>query len=433
MLENITSISRFDKQKKGIGSFVLVQIAGILGAAFFLFLPFIFDDYFSWISSMTIYAIIAISLLIFQIFVLIESSIFKNNFFLNISGFVWTLGYTAFIIITGGVSSNFIFLLLFIPVISLFYLDSRITFRSTILAVILLFSIIFFEPKNLLDISIWAKHLLNVFGFSFVVILAYKFSKGTIKEKSEKEQLKRRFIELNEINHTKQIFLSAMSHQLRTPLNGVRWVFESILAGSKNKSGKLLCIDNNLVKEGYDRVLQSIDIIGKILETAELEIDRKNIELKKDSINLKVLLDSIFVNLDYLIRSKMINLVKKNYNNLKIEGDAKMLDLAITNVIDNAFRYSPQGTVEVSLFGANNQAILTIEDNGIGIDMAEMEFIFQKFYRGKNAIVIDPDESGIGLYTTKKIIELHHGEIVLSSILGVGTKVRITLPLSKKI
>lgn len=194
----------------------------------------------------------------------------------------------------------------------------------------------------------------------------------------------------------------------------------------------MLCMDTKMVKEGYDRTLEALDIITKILKTAELEIDRKNIQLKKERIDLKELLDSIFVNLDYLIRSKMIDLIKDNYNDVVIEGDNKMLDLAITNIIDNAFRYSPNGRVMVSLFAASDQAILTIEDTGIGIDPAELEFIFQKFYRGKNAIEMDPNESGIGLYTTKKIIELHNGRIALSSVLGHGTKVSIALPLYKE-
>ena len=414
-----------------ISSFVIIQVVSLVGVAGFLALPFVFGGYFSWISSMKVYTIFVISLLTFQTFILIMSGFLKKDFFWNMSGYVWPFGYFIFILITGGVNSNFIFLTLFIPVISLFYLDSRLTRRISILTILLLFLIIFFEPKYLSDPSIWTKHLLNVFGCGLISFLIYWFAKSTLKEKNENEQFKRRFLELNEIDHTKQVFLSAMSHQLRTPLNGVRWAFESILNSPQNKGGEMLCADSSLVKEGYERVLESIDIIGKILKTAELEIDRKNIELKKEKVNLKGVIDSILFNLDYLLRSKQITLIKENYNDLEIEGDAKMLDLALTNVLDNAFRYSPKGRVTINLFANNDQAILTVEDNGIGIDPSELEFIFQKFYRGKNAMVMDPDESGIGLYTTKKIIELHNGKIALSSVLGHGTKVSVALPLFK--
>lgn len=430
-LEKITSGTDSTLQKKA-SSFDTVQMVSIVGATVFLILPLIFGSYFTWISSMMTYTIAVVTLLLYQLFVLIISGVYKKDFFWNTSGFVWSIGYVSFIIITGGVNSSFIFLTLFIPVVSLSYLDPRVTRRVSAFMCFALFTVIFFEPQNLGNSSIWSKHLLNVFGVSLISYLVYRFAEGTIKEKNEKEQIKRRFLELNEIDHTKQVFLSAMSHQLRTPLNGVRWAFESLLKSPKNKEGELLCMDNNLVKEGYERVLLSIGIIGKILKTAELEIDRKSIDLKKEKVNLKQLVDTIFSNLDYLIRGKTIELVKEDYNDVEINGDAKMLDLAITNVVDNAFRYSPKGRVAVNLFTANDQAILTIEDNGIGIDPSELEFIFQKFYRGKNAMTVDPDESGIGLYTTKKIIELHNGKIALSSVLGRGTKISIALPLYNK-
>jgi len=415
---------------KKISSFAVVQIVTLICAVVFLLAPFIFGSYFTWISSIKIYTVTIVVLIIYQLFVTIMSMVFNKNVFWNTAGFVWCLGYFTFVLITGGVNSSFIFLSLFIPVISIFELESRTTRNISIFMTSLLFLVIFFEP-NLHDVSLWTKHLLNVFGVGMISFLVYKFVKGTIREKNEKEEIKRKFLEMNEIDHTKQVFLSAMSHQLRTPLNGVRWAFEAILKGNKNDKGEFISVDPVLISEGHIRTLESIEIITKILKTAELEIDRKNIDLKKEKLNLKKLLDFIFTNLDYLIRGKAIDLVKEKYEDLEVEGDIKMLDLAITNVMDNTFRYSPKGRVAVNLFEAKDQAILTIEDNGIGIDPAEMEFIFQKFYRGKNAMTVDPDESGIGLYTTKKIIELHNGKIALSSVLDHGTKISIALPLIK--
>ncbi len=421
-----------EASKSKITIFLIIQIASSIALIVLLILPFIPKVNLVWVSSIKIYVISLLVSLVFQILILITSFAFKNNFLWNNSGYFWAVGYLVIILITGGVNSSFIFLLFLAPIISLFQLDSNFTRRLSFFAGLLLFSVIFFEPAHLLNISVWTRHLLNLSGFFVSSFSIYRFTQGIIREKNEKDQFKRKFLELTEVEHTKQVFLSAMSHQLRTPLNGVRWAFEFILNSPKNRSGEMLCMDTKMVKEGYDRTLEALDIITKILKTAELEIDRKNIQLKKERIDLKELLDSIFVNLDYLIRSKMIDLIKDNYNDVVIEGDNKMLDLAITNIIDNAFRYSPNGRVMVSLFAASDQAILTIEDTGIGIDPAELEFIFQKFYRGKNAIEMDPNESGIGLYTTKKIIELHNGRIALSSVLGHGTKVSIALPLYKE-
>ena len=110
-------------------------------------------------------------------------------------------------------------------------------------------------------------------------------------------------------------------------------------------------------------------------------------------------------------------------------GDEKMLDLALTNIIDNALKYSPKGTVKISLNKNGDQAVLAVSDSGIGIEAEDLEYIFQKFFRGRNASLVDPNGSGIGLYTAKKIIEMHGGRVSIYSVVGKGTRVEVLLPI----
>jgi signal transduction histidine kinase len=106
-----------------------------------------------------------------------------------------------------------------------------------------------------------------------------------------------------------------------------------------------------------------------------------------------------------------------------------MLDIALTNLFDNAFRYSPNGTVSVLVSKEDTMIKLVIKDSGIGISEEDMPKLFEKFFRGKNAKELDPDESGIGLFTTKRIIEMHKGDIKMESELAKGTTVTVTFPL----
>jgi signal transduction histidine kinase len=106
-----------------------------------------------------------------------------------------------------------------------------------------------------------------------------------------------------------------------------------------------------------------------------------------------------------------------------------MLDIGLSNLFDNALRYSPKGKVSISIEKNEQETKLTIKDNGIGISNEDMKHLFEKFYRGKNALELDPDESGIGLYTTKRIIEMHKGTINIQSELNKGTTVVVTFPL----
>lgn len=268
---------------------------------------------------------------------------------------------------------------------------------------------------------------LNIIGYGLILfsacIFSYIFYRKFVKQRIEKEQLKKKLIELEELNYTKQVFLTAMSHQLRTPLSGAKWAMEVLL---KDK----LCSRPELLEESRDRINNAIEIINKILQTAELEIKKEDISVKQEDVDLKLLVDRIISDQNYLIKAKGIKLEYGKYEPAIIKGDEKLLRLSLTNILDNAFRYSPKGIVKLNLFNSNAEAVLTVEDNGVGIDPKDLEFItFQKFYRGKNAMMLDPNESGVGLYVTRKIIEIHNGRIAISSALGKGTKVSVALPI----
>jgi len=115
-----------------------------------------------------------------------------------------------------------------------------------------------------------------------------------------------------------------------------------------------------------------------------------------------------------------------------LHGAEEELGMAIENVIDNAIRYAPHGSVTVTLQAGHGSAQVRIEDTGIGIAAEDRDRIFRKFYRAQNALLAQPDGTGIGLYITKKIVEKHGGSVSFASELGKGTKFLITLPLSQK-
>jgi len=108
-------------------------------------------------------------------------------------------------------------------------------------------------------------------------------------------------------------------------------------------------------------------------------------------------------------------------------GDRGLLQQIFTNLISNAIKYSPNGgTVEFNLIGKESQIIFYVQDWGIGIPMADRENLFQSFSRGSNVDTIPG--TGLGLAIAKTCVELHGGNITLSSEVGRGTKVTVTLP-----
>lgn len=222
----------------------------------------------------------------------------------------------------------------------------------------------------------------------------------------------------------KDTFILALVHRLRTPLNGARWALDSVI-NSKNKE-----IDKETLNEGYNKIISSINMVSDILKVAEINTKEGSFNLNKESVNLCVIVGDILKNLDFLIKKKEITLeYSEKCNPLYIYGDKEVLYIGLINLFDNAFRYSPHGKVLVTLSKDGNLAKLSIKDNGIGIDKEDLGHMFEKFYRGKNAMLVDPNESGIGLYATKKIIEIHNGHISINSEINKGTEVEVTLPI----
>jgi len=113
-----------------------------------------------------------------------------------------------------------------------------------------------------------------------------------------------------------------------------------------------------------------------------------------------------------------------------IAGDEKSLSQLLDNLIDNAIKYTPTGGhVTVHLKTDNNQAIIEVEDDGIGIKQAEQQRIFERFYRVDKARSKTLGSTGLGLSIVKHIVLKHQGHIALESAMGNGSLFRVTLPL----
>jgi len=112
-----------------------------------------------------------------------------------------------------------------------------------------------------------------------------------------------------------------------------------------------------------------------------------------------------------------------------ITADSHKLGVAISNLLNNAARYSKSGgTVRIGLMTKGQENQLTIADQGIGIATADMDKIFSKFFRAENARKIQPDGNGLGLFIAKNVIENHGGTIQVKSVLDAGSEFVVTLP-----
>lgn len=223
-------------------------------------------------------------------------------------------------------------------------------------------------------------------------------------------------------------FVSTVSHELRTPLTSIKGFIETLL-----KSGNKLSEENKrkymtIVKEQADRLIR---LVEDLLAVSRLE--SKDQQLTVRALDLRKYINKVCDSLG----SKSINhkIVKNIEDALpNIWADADRLEQILTNLIDNAIKYSPAGSiVTINAFSiANDQGIkdkLKIEviDQGIGIKDNDLQKIFTKFGRLDNPLTRQTEGTGLGLFITKSLVLALKGEIFVSSEAG-ETKFTVILP-----
>lgn len=241
-------------------------------------------------------------------------------------------------------------------------------------------------------------------------------------QKHQKEETAKKLGKMIQLDRLKNDFLSVAQHQLRTPLSGVKWALEML------KSDPALPDDSkSIIDAGLERIQEGIGIINQMLKTIEAEDG--TLVLHTEKVDIAGMVQSIIAELNFITVKKGIKLTFISPNSsILVNADRSKIKAAIINIIDNAIKYSPKGTVEVNISDDASSVTIITKDTGIGIAPEDIPYIFDRLHRGKNAVQVEPDESGVGLYTSKKMIELHGGKISVSSELNKGTMVTVVLP-----
>ncbi|MDP1743219.1 MAG: HAMP domain-containing sensor histidine kinase [Candidatus Amesbacteria bacterium] len=219
-------------------------------------------------------------------------------------------------------------------------------------------------------------------------------------------------------------FIGDVAHELKTPLSTIRTNAEITLSKPRTtteyqKSLEEVLVDNNKLAATLKNVLD--------LAWAESQIKDSN-----KTINLSELIIDICDIALKLAMPKNISIKSRIAPEIFVNGKSDKLGQAILNLIDNAIKFTKNGgTIYLNLSTHNNQAVIQIKDNGMGIGEPDLSHIFERFYRGSKSKEILG--SGLGLAITASIIHAHHGEIKVESKGGQGSKFLIYLPLMNKI
>ncbi len=223
-----------------------------------------------------------------------------------------------------------------------------------------------------------------------------------------------------EYSLSEQEFLHNFSHEMKTPLTNIYSYAEALYYGVlsekefKNTS-TIIMRESEKLKDFINQVLYlgRLDSIGETLNVSKVNL----VNLIGDSLN----------SIDIQAKEKKVNLeFRHEQEDVYLFGDTDKLEVALVNLIANALRYA-KSVIIISLTLTKDDIVITIDDDGIGIDEAIRDQIWERYYIGKEG------HTGLGLTITKSIIEKHRGEIIATSNNMNGARFIITFTMNKKV
>lgn len=221
-------------------------------------------------------------------------------------------------------------------------------------------------------------------------------------------------------------FFTDISHELRTPLTLITSPVNEVLEHESLSESARKHL--TLVHKNADRMLR---LINQILDFRKIENKKMKLILEKTEVIS--LLQQVMDNFRYMAEEKSINFqLLTNEKNINTWIDRDKVEKIVFNLISNAFKYTPDHkSITVRTSVEAGRLIVSVTDEGIGIDPQKQRTLFQRFETLVHSNILQPS-SGIGLSLVKELIELHHGNIQVDSQAGVGSKFTVALPLDQK-
>lgn len=230
---------------------------------------------------------------------------------------------------------------------------------------------------------------------------------------------------LIEVEEMKTNFLQLVTHDLKTPIAKIQGLTEAL---KRSLSDKLTSKDLELMNHIFHANEDLNQFVNSILELSR--IDNQGVRVQLQSKDINQLLEQVILKLRFVAQSKKIQIITDFEPLFAIKIDIELISKVLSNLIDNAIKYSAEGTtVHVTTREVGQFVEIKVRDQGIGMSESDLAHLFGRFYRIKNEATQKIKGSGLGLYLSKYFIEAHRGEITVTSEINSGTEFTVLLPL----
>ncbi|NEO99009.1 MAG: response regulator [Symploca sp. SIO2E9] len=306
-------------------------------------------------------------------------------------------------------------------------------------------------------------HRMHPWGtYIFIILVGLiferRFSKARHRLQAYARELEAKNSDLQEMDQLKDEFLANTSHELKTPLNGIIGIAESLIDGATGKLSQPTVSNLELIVSSGQRLSQ---LVNDLLDFSQLK--HKQLELNTKPVGMREITNVVLTLCQPLVGNKPLQLINKIGRELPpVDADENRVQQILYNLVGNAIKFTASGTVEVSATvidssltnstpsvspSSQNQEVrkkaktkqlltnshyleITVADTGIGIEADKLERIFQSFEQADGSISREYGGAGLGLAVTKQLVKLHGGNIHAESTPGVGSRFIFTLPLS---
>jgi len=230
-------------------------------------------------------------------------------------------------------------------------------------------------------------------------------------------------------NMMKSEFISIASHELKSPLTGIKWSLNLLFNDKVNSDASKQLEYLKSIKENNDRMIK---LVNDLLNISRIEQGR--IKMRPEIISLEEIVESLIKEFTPFIQSHNITIsFDKEANLPKVKADPQRIRSVVQNLLDNAVKYiKEKGKIEIILKKEKSYLYCQIKDNGVGIPSYQQKKIFTKFFRADNVLSRQTRGTGLGLYIARAIIESSGGKIGFTSQEGKGSTFWFTLPVFQK-
>jgi two-component system, OmpR family, sensor histidine kinase SenX3 len=222
------------------------------------------------------------------------------------------------------------------------------------------------------------------------------------------------------IDRVRTDFVANISHELRTPIGAISLMAENLIAEmGESESARLAEIILN-------EVTRLNETVNDLLDLAKIEFDGLS---KRESIHTARVIDEAVGRLRSAALAKSVMIVVEDNPDMSVIGDRAQLVSAVGNLIDNAVKYSKQGSiVKIEVTREDGRMLISVADNGSGIAPEHLRRVFERFYRVDDARSRGTGGTGLGLAIVRHIALLHGGDVSVTSEVGVGSTFTLSIP-----